>query len=192
MTSTLGVIGHHKQHQHRVVTDINIINLMIIVIIINHKHQYNTNIYNTIWLYIYITICWSWSSTQGQASPNLSTLKAQTLLFRGQLPYIITRIQQLIIIKQSQSSYLSPVLKIWSLSISGVLLTVSRKNTAIRTRFTQTLECKGRTVSSPKNNTSGVSFTGLVTAWTFVLYKCYCCSRNWLSKTSNGTSPATS
>ena len=159
MTSTLGVIGHHKQHQHRVVTDINIINLImiIVVIIINHKHQ------------LYITICWPWSSTQGQASPNLSTLKAQTLLFTVSCPTSSPEFKNWSSSSSHNSLIFSPVVKIWSLSISGVLLTVSRKNTAIRTRFTQTLKCKGRTVSSPKITLQESLLLALVTAWTFVL-----------------------
>ena len=140
MTSTLGVIGHHKQHQHRVVTDINIINLIMIIFIINnHKHQ----LYEYYYLLTMIK-----HARAGISKPFYA--QGSNIAVHGQLPYIITRIQQLIIIKQSQSSYFSPVLKIWSLSISGVLLTVSRKNTTIRTRFTQTLKCKGGTVSSPK------------------------------------------
>ena len=139
---TIGGIGHHKQHQHRVVTDINIINLImiIVIIIINHKHQ----------LYIYITICWPWSSTQGQASPNLSTLKAQTLLFTVSCPTSSPEFNSWSSSSSHNRRSFLRSQKIWSLSISGVLLTVSRKNTAIRTRFTQTLKCKGRTVSSPK------------------------------------------
>lgn len=102
MTSTLGVIGHHKQHQHRVVTDINIINLIMIIFIINnHKHQ--------LYKYYYLLTMIK-HARAGISKPFYA--QGSNIAVHGQLPYIITRIQQLIIIKQSQSSNFSPVLKI--------------------------------------------------------------------------------